>query len=49
MKLLFVNSCISQRGEASRTLALARAFLDTLRAFIQRRRWRPWRRRRCWR
>ncbi|WP_295693912.1 NAD(P)H-dependent oxidoreductase [uncultured Oscillibacter sp.] len=29
MKLLFVNSCISQRGEASRTLALARAFLDT--------------------
>ena len=29
MKLLFVNSCISQRGEASRTLALAKAFLET--------------------
>ena len=25
MKLLFVNSCISQRGEVSRTLALAKA------------------------
>lgn len=30
MKLLFVNSCISQRRESSRTLALARAFLDAL-------------------
>ena len=29
MKLLFVNSCISQRGEVSRTLALAKAFLET--------------------
>ena len=29
MKLLFVNACISQRGEASRTLALAKAFLET--------------------
>ena len=29
MKLLFVNGCISQRGEESRTLALARAFLET--------------------
>ena len=29
MKLLFVNGCISQRGEASRTLALAKAFLET--------------------
>ena len=28
MKLLFVNGCISQRGEESRTLALARAFLE---------------------
>ena len=32
MKLLFVNGCISQRGEDSRTLALARAFLDTWQA-----------------
>lgn len=32
MKLLFVNGCISQRGEDSRTLALARAFLETWRA-----------------
>ncbi len=30
MKLLFVNSCISQRGESSRTLALARAFLEAV-------------------
>ena len=29
MKLLFVNACISQRREASRTLALAKAFLET--------------------
>ena len=29
MKLLFVNGCISQRGEGSRTLALAKAFLET--------------------
>ena len=29
MKLLIVNGCISQRGEESRTLALARAFLET--------------------
>ena len=28
MKLLFVNCCISQRGEASRTLALAKAYLE---------------------
>ena len=32
MKLLFVNSCISQRGEGSRTLALARAFLEAWQA-----------------
>ena len=32
MKLLFVNGCISQRGEDSRTLALARTFLETWRA-----------------
>ena len=30
MKLLFVNCCISQRGEASRTLALAKAFLEAV-------------------
>ena len=30
MKVLFVNSCISQRGESSRTLALARAFLEAV-------------------
>ena len=30
MKLLFVNCCISQRFEASRTLALARAFLEAV-------------------
>jgi len=30
MKLLFVNCCISQRGEGSRTLALARAFLEAV-------------------
>ena len=29
MKLLFVNCCISQRGEKSRTLALAKSFLET--------------------
>ena len=28
MKLLFVNGCISQRGEKSRTLALVKAFLE---------------------
>jgi len=28
MKLLFVNCCISQRGDKSRTMALCRAFLD---------------------
>ena len=28
MKLLFVNGCISQRGGVSRTLVLARSFLD---------------------
>lgn len=32
MKLLFVDSCISQRGEHSRTRALAQAFLDAFRA-----------------
>lgn len=32
MKLLFVNSCISQRGEASRTKRLADAFLDAFSA-----------------
>ena len=32
MKLLFVNGCVSQRGEDSRTLALARAFLEAWRA-----------------
>ena len=31
MKLLFVDCCISQRGQASRTRALARAFLDAFR------------------
>ncbi|MDD3347779.1 NAD(P)H-dependent oxidoreductase [Oscillibacter sp.] len=29
MKLLFVNACVSQRGEHSRTKALADAFLET--------------------
>lgn len=32
MKLLFVDSCISQRREGSRTRALAEAFLDAFRA-----------------
>ena len=32
MKLLFVNGCISQRGEESRTLVLARTFLDAWQA-----------------
>ena len=32
MKLLFVNSCISQREEASRTLALVKAFLEAWKA-----------------
>lgn len=32
MKLLFVNCCISQRGENSRTLSLAKAFLEAFRA-----------------
>ena len=32
MKLLFVNCCISQRGEKSRTLALAESFLETWKA-----------------
>ena len=32
MKLLFVNCCISQRGGASRTKALADAFLTAFRA-----------------
>ena len=32
MKLLFVNSCISQRGEKSRTLALVKAFLEAWKA-----------------
>ncbi|WP_455580894.1 hypothetical protein [Dysosmobacter sp.] len=31
MKLLFVDCCISQRGAASRTKALAAAFLETFR------------------
>lgn len=31
MKVLFVNCCISQRGEKSRTLALCRAFLEECR------------------
>ena len=31
MGLLFINSCVSQRGEASRTLRLARAFLEAYR------------------
>ena len=30
MNILFVNCCISQRGEASRTLTLAKAFLKAL-------------------
>ena len=30
-KLLFVDCCVSQRGEHSRTLALARAYLDAFR------------------
>ena len=50
MKLLFVNGCISQRGEESRTLALARSFLDDLAGpGIRRRRWRLWNQRPCWR
>ena len=32
MKLLFVNGCISQRGEKSRTLALVKAFLEAWKA-----------------
>ncbi len=28
MKLLFVDCCISQRGEDSRTLRLAKAYLE---------------------
>ena len=32
MKLLFVNCCISQRGESSRTLALAESYLAAFRA-----------------
>ena len=32
MKLLFVDCCISQRGENSRTAALAKAYLE---AFYQ--------------
>jgi len=32
MKLLFVDCCISQRGEASRTRILANAFLEAFRA-----------------
>lgn len=32
MKLLFVNCCISQRGKNSRTLSLAKAFLEAFRA-----------------
>ena len=32
MKLLFVNGCISQRGEESRTLVLASSFLDAWQA-----------------
>ena len=32
MTLLFVNGCISQRGEESRTLVLARSFLDAWQA-----------------
>lgn len=28
MQLLFVNACISERGQESRTLKLSRAFLD---------------------
>lgn len=32
MKLLFVDCCISQRGEGSRTAALCRAFLDAWQA-----------------
>ena len=31
MGLLFIDSCISQRGENSRTLRLARAFLEEYR------------------
>ena len=47
MKLLFVNGCISQRGEESRTLVLARTFLDAWQA--RRPRWRLWNQRPCWR
>ena len=32
MKLLFVNGCISQRGEKSRTLAMVKAFLEAWKA-----------------
>ena len=31
MKLLFIDGCISQRGPASRTRALAEAFLSAFR------------------
>ena len=30
MQLLFVNACISERGQESRTLKLSRAFLDEI-------------------
>ena len=32
MKLLFVDCCISQRGENSRTAALAKAYLEGFRS-----------------
>lgn len=35
MKLLFVDCCISQRGAASRTKALAAAFLETFRQSLR--------------
>lgn len=49
MKLLFVNGCISQRGEESRTLVLARTFWTHGRPGIRRPRWRLWNQRPCWR
>ena len=49
MKLLFVNGCISQRGEESRTLVLARTFLDAWQARHPEAEVRLWNQRPCWR
>ena len=40
MKLLFVDCCISQRGENSRTAALAKAYLEGFRSAHPDARWR---------